>query len=401
MKRKKKIVIVGGGITGMTLAYALRHHETVLMEASPRLGGWIRTLQHSDFLFEAGPRAIRSQHQETLALVKELGLPLLRSTKAASKKFIVHHNQLEPFSMRHALRGGVCSAILCDWKQRPQPRQEESIGAFSRRHFGENWTRSFIDPMVRGIFGSSIEELSTSCCFPRLWALDQTKGSVIPSLLASLRTSQALFSFQEGMETLVQALSHHIPSTLLNTPMTSFQTGVVESGTTAIEGDLILLALPAWRVAPLMEIPSIPYVSLRLVHLGWHHDCLRHRGYGFLVPSSMSTHLMGMTFDSALFPTQPGATRITAFFPGEITEQEAREIALHITMEWCQIPSKPDWIQSSLAQYALPKYELGYLDRLTTLQSYLPNGVIYIGSGCLGTGVEGAIQRALRLARSI
>ena len=59
----KRVLIVGGGITGLTLAYRLQEKffrskenaEIILVESTPRIGGIIETEQKDGFIFEKGP----------------------------------------------------------------------------------------------------------------------------------------------------------------------------------------------------------------------------------------------------------------------------------------------------------------------------------------------------------
>ncbi|ELV13283.1 Protoporphyrinogen oxidase [Tupaia chinensis] len=60
----RTVVVLGGGISGLAACYHLsrapRPPKVVLVEGSPRLGGWIRSVQGPDgAIFELGPRGIR------------------------------------------------------------------------------------------------------------------------------------------------------------------------------------------------------------------------------------------------------------------------------------------------------------------------------------------------------
>uniref|UniRef100_A0A5F8G7H0 Protoporphyrinogen oxidase n=1 Tax=Monodelphis domestica TaxID=13616 RepID=A0A5F8G7H0_MONDO len=60
----RTVVVLGGGISGLAACYHLirapRPPKVVLIEASQRLGGWIRSVQREDgAVFELGPRGIR------------------------------------------------------------------------------------------------------------------------------------------------------------------------------------------------------------------------------------------------------------------------------------------------------------------------------------------------------
>src|SRR5699024_12490559 len=82
MPRRQTIVIVGGGITGITTAYYLqkeidtRHlpYNIKLLEASDRLGGKIRTKRKDGFIIEQGPDSFLARKEPAVRLAKRLGL---------------------------------------------------------------------------------------------------------------------------------------------------------------------------------------------------------------------------------------------------------------------------------------------------------------------------------------
>lgn len=59
------VAVLGGGLSGLSSCYFLQKklaggddpaRRLLLVEKSPRLGGWVRSVQHpTHFLFEAGP----------------------------------------------------------------------------------------------------------------------------------------------------------------------------------------------------------------------------------------------------------------------------------------------------------------------------------------------------------
>jgi monoamine oxidase len=72
---KTNIIIIGAGLTGLTLAYYLRDQnvEVILLEARERLGGRIYTKQNPDTApIELGATWISKQHTEILELLSEL-----------------------------------------------------------------------------------------------------------------------------------------------------------------------------------------------------------------------------------------------------------------------------------------------------------------------------------------
>lgn len=78
MHSKKQIIIIGGGLSGLTLSYLLqkKNYDITLLEASPRLGGRIQTVKGNlDTPLELGATWFADKHEHLCALLKELGIP--------------------------------------------------------------------------------------------------------------------------------------------------------------------------------------------------------------------------------------------------------------------------------------------------------------------------------------
>ena len=95
----KRIVIIGGGITGLAAAHRLVERrrelnlnaEILLLEASPRLGGVIQTDTREGFLLEAGPDCFISEKPEAMSLARRLGIDshLISTNEKHRRSFIV------------------------------------------------------------------------------------------------------------------------------------------------------------------------------------------------------------------------------------------------------------------------------------------------------------------------
>ena len=99
----KRIAIVGGGISGLSAAFALEEHirggvavEYVLYEASPRLGGVLFTEQIDGCVVEAGPDSFLSEKPWAADLCRAVGLgdQLIGSNDADRKTYILVHGKL-------------------------------------------------------------------------------------------------------------------------------------------------------------------------------------------------------------------------------------------------------------------------------------------------------------------
>jgi protoporphyrinogen oxidase len=70
------IVIVGGGISGLFLAYKLlsTNLKVILFEGDKRLGGRIKTIEKNGSYFESGAARIHNSHGKLISLIHDLGL---------------------------------------------------------------------------------------------------------------------------------------------------------------------------------------------------------------------------------------------------------------------------------------------------------------------------------------
>ena len=127
MNEVKKIVIVGGGITGLTAAYYLQKaikeqhlpYEVKLVEASNRLGGKIKTTKRDGFTIERGPDSFLSRKKPGVKLVEELGISDQLVRNGTGQSYILVKNKLHkmpggsfmgiPMEMRPFLFSGITS----------------------------------------------------------------------------------------------------------------------------------------------------------------------------------------------------------------------------------------------------------------------------------------------------
>src|SRR5882724_4043696 len=85
----KRIVIVGGGISGLTLAYRLEQRlpdvEVTVLERERHVGGKIGTLEADGFRVERGPNGFLDNKPQMLDLCRDLGLAdrLVAASEAA------------------------------------------------------------------------------------------------------------------------------------------------------------------------------------------------------------------------------------------------------------------------------------------------------------------------------
>src|SRR5581483_5526665 len=73
-----RVVIVGGGISGLALAYRLGQRlpaaEVTVLERDARLGGTVSTEHRQGFTVETGPNGFLDNNPATIDLCREIGL---------------------------------------------------------------------------------------------------------------------------------------------------------------------------------------------------------------------------------------------------------------------------------------------------------------------------------------
>src|SRR5687767_11998393 len=245
----KRIVVVGGGISGLAAAHRLVElgvdkSRITLLEASGRLGGTLETRNRDGFLLERGPDSFISEKPEAVALVKRLGLEsrLIETNQTHRRSFIVRNGRLRPvpegfqllapsrvwpfistdiFSLPGKLR---MAADLLLPRRRSNGIEDESLASFVRRRLGQEALERMAQPMVGGIYTADPETLSLRATLPRFLDMESNHRSVILAMMRQgrkLGTSGARYSlflsFDRGMEVLVDALASTIPNVQLNT----------------------------------------------------------------------------------------------------------------------------------------------------------------------------------------
>src|SRR5438874_10673890 len=175
-----KVVIVGAGISGLSLAYRLHQlhpaAEITVLEQRDRPGGTCWTERRDGFQVEIGPNGFLDSKPTTLALCRDLGLGdrLLPASDAASRnRYLFLDGRLRrlPNSLGTFLRSDLLSwrGKLAFLGERFRPRRratdDESIDAFARRRAGAEVAEVFADALVTGIYAGDPALLSMPATF--------------------------------------------------------------------------------------------------------------------------------------------------------------------------------------------------------------------------------------------
>lgn len=439
-----KIAVVGAGITGLTLAYYLKkkNFNVSIFEKSSRLGGSIQTIQQNGFLFELGPRSCRPEGNGTytLHLIEELNLceEVIHADKASKKRFIFQDQRLHelPINLitffKSSLLKGSYQNIFKEFFLPKAFYKDESVHSFFTRRFGESISSNIIDPFVNGIFAGDPRQLSLKASFPKIFEYEKNYGSVLKGLLFSksttsydspfIRTSlkKGLFSFKMGMETLIQGLEKnlkdeiHLQHSIHSIQPKNKKVLLTFNDQTQSSFDHLILAIPCKEISSLLNLNySVPQASLIVASLGFNQQVTDKKGFGYLIPHHQQEPILGMVWDSFVFPEQNlnlNQTRFTAMLGGmrnptiiDKNEDEIKEIILKSLEKHLEITQLPDHLSIHKYHHIIPQYHINHLQKITMLEKrikeFSPN-ISLAGNNFYGISVNDCIANSMKLAET-
>jgi protoporphyrinogen/coproporphyrinogen III oxidase len=455
-------IIIGAGISGLALGWYLKkffgdNQTLTILESSERVGGWIRTHQDRGFLFEEGPRSCRTKGtgKDTLQLVEELGIghELISASPCSQKRFIYFEGVLQAVPdtiwsfLFSPLMKGLLPSLWKEWRTPPSHLEDESVADFIERRLSKEIAEKLIDPLVSGIYAGDIHKLSLRSCFPDMHRLEQEHGSLVhgalvqrmlrkknrkdnPSDLIKTHHLTSIFSFKNGMETLVKVLANRLTKEIqLCCPVKQIRCDAeavlvtLENGR-VLKGDRVFLAVSAQvagrilnHIVPLAAetMAKSSYATVAVVNMGWNKQVLKQEGFGYLVPSSQKQGVLGVVFDSSAFAeqnNQPNQARLTAMIGGmhrpevdKLSKERLIDIAQSALNHHLGIYSQPEVIRVSIAKQAIPQYEVGHRANLLQMESEVSRAsdsrLFLLGSAWRGVAVNDCIAQAKKMAESL
>jgi protoporphyrinogen/coproporphyrinogen III oxidase len=417
---KKTIIILGGGISGLTAAYDLAKHQDRfqirLIEKSDHLGGWIDTDTSTGFFFEKGPRVFRgSRSPHFLALTKEIGLhpEMIESNKDGQSRYLWMDGKLRKVPI---LSWQLVKGMLKEWRTPPLQDVDESVWDFACRRFNRTVAEHIFDPLVVGIYGGDIKEMSVRSCFPLYKSWEEKHGSILKGLMKRERfKGPYMFGFQRGMKSVIQRLQERtsIPFHLEEEVLAIIAKGEkfeVKTSKGLYEADYVVSALPAPVIGKLLvsELAHLPMEGTTIVNLGYSKNILKRKGFGYLVSSKENEDVLGVVFDSNAFPQYnrlPEETRLTVKLKkGSISDSEARSLAMRGLAKHVGITAQPDVSMVFRAPQVFPQFLVGHQDRMHAIEEELSKRyprLKLVGNYLYGVGVNDCIARARSVVVSL
>lgn len=445
-----KVVVVGGGISGLSAAFRLKQAgaDVTVVESEPRAGGKVRTEIVDGFLVEHGPNGFLDSRKPVLDLVRDLRLDnqLVQANQEASKRYIFTRGALRalpsgPLSLlaTRALTARGLLRLLYEpfVKPRASYEVEETVFDFAARRIGHEAAQVMVDAMVTGVYAGDSRKLSLRAAFPRMYDLERTYGGLVKALIALMKARKAnsgsaagpsgkLTSFPEGLETLIHALVRRLEGQVLTgKPVQGLlrQNGgwrVLLADDASLDCDAVVLSTPADAAAWLLAahapraaevLRQIPYNPAAVVAFGYPPGSLPRPldGFGYLVPGHEQRKVLGSVWCSSLFPNRAtkGRALMRSIIGGarhpELVGLGDAELSEVVTAELSVLMGgpmpAPAFQRIVRWPAAIPQYTLGHLDRVAAIEAAMAAvpGVHLATNAMYGVSLADCVARAEKL----
>lgn len=355
-----RIVVIGGGISGLSSAFYLQREaerqgkkvQLTIVDGAPDLGGKINTLQRDGFVIERGPDSFLARKLPILELAKDLGIEneLTAQNENGKTSYIMRDGKLHPmpkgmvlgiptnldtFMQTTLLSEEGKARSLQDLEMAgAAPEGDESLGDFLSRRIGPEIVKHISEPLLAGIYAGDLSKLSIQATFPQFAEAERQYGSLIrgtqlqqqnkapqqaPDYLPDELKNSVFLSFKQGLSTMVHALDQALQSVNRRMGETVVEIKplegedaaaryevVLESGE-VLPADHVLVTIPAFNAADLLEplvdvteLRAIQYVSVANVVMAFEKSTFDKTfdGSGFLVPRSEGLRITACTWTS-------------------------------------------------------------------------------------------------------
>lgn len=361
----KRVVIIGGGIGGLSTALSLEEEaaanglklDIVLLESKDRIGGNISTEKIDGFLVEGGPDCFLSEKPWAMELCKKVGLgdEIISTNDKNKKTFVLSRGKLHElpegvilmvptrivpllFSTLLSLRGKIRMGLEL-FIPRRKSREDESLGSFVKRRLGQEALDKIAEPLVAGVHAGDPDTMSIRASFPKFVKMEEDYGSMIRGMLARMRQMSGgkgggasgkkgaskgprltmFITLKDGLSTLVNGVASRLRMTTIKTGVAVEKVSKRKSGYEvkvkggkAILCDTVILATPAYAASALIrevdqklseKLLTIPYTSTATVSLGYRRRDIHHplNGFGFVVPKKEKRRIMAASWVSVKF----------------------------------------------------------------------------------------------------
>lgn len=468
------VLVVGGGISGLAAAHELSRAgiPALVVEAGGHPGGKIATERVDGFTIEHGPDSMLATRPAGVALARAVGLG--RDLVGVREPRLVHIlRDGRPIPMPDGLglilptrMHPFVATRLFSWPEKARmaldlvlPRvmaaADEPVGSYLRRRLGSALVDRLAGPLVGGIYGTSIDELSLDAVVPTLRDAERTHRSLLLAGLADGRRMRAaaakaraaaaaaatsagsagdaagaparplgvFVSIRGGLGDLVDGIVRAIDAggtttfaletrvlalepagAGLRARLSDGRTPRFDAAIVTTEGPAAAALLGPFAPVAAAAVASIPHASSTVVTLAYPIGAFPEPpvGHGWLVPASEGLPVSALTWSSNKWADRApdGALLVRAFLPGEPAggrpAAELVDLARGALRRLAGVTAAPDLVRVASFAGTMPRYTVGHLDRVARADRALAEipAVRLAGAPYRGVGLPDCIAGA-------
>jgi protoporphyrinogen/coproporphyrinogen III oxidase len=453
---RRRIVIIGGGISGLSAAYYLAKGGAAptLIENRPRLGGVIQTETIEDCTLESGPDSFLSIKPAALELISEVGLrdDVIGSNDHLRVTYVRKSGRLVPLPDGLMMMVPTKVAPLVATRLLSLPTKirmglellrsakpvsgDQSVADFVRERYGQETVDYLAEPLLSGIYGGDPRQLSVMAVLPRFVELAAKYGSLTRGVLASRaqapksNASAPLFrTLKGGLGQLVAAVEAYIQGKV------TVRRGLVESVERNaggyrvrvdgewLDADQVVVATEAHSAARLLPpvdarlaelLSGVGYSSSMTVSVGFDAADFAQppSGFGFLVPKKERRRLVACTWVGTKFSFRVPEGKIVArcFLGGmedagilNEPDEAIRQAVLDELREIAGVTAPARFVRIARWPRSMAQYLVGHPARMAEVDAILTNtpGLYLAGNAYQGIGVPDCIRMGRTAAEKI
>ncbi|GAF65697.1 protoporphyrinogen oxidase [Bacillus sp. TS-2] len=464
MNAKRKVAIIGGGLTGLAAAFKLQSFidegqdlDYDLFESTDRLGGKIQTVQKKGFVIEKGPDSFLARKKSMSRLAEEVGLADELVFNETGQAYIMKKNQLHPIPKGSVMgiptdfNAFISSPLLSPFGKLsilkdfilPTSTQEEvdvSAGSFFRKRLGNEAVESLIEPLLSGIYAGDMDKLSLKATFPQFQQLEKSHRSLIKGTLQNQKQQKALsgekvkkngafLTFKRGLESFVDAIVQRLPESNIKlqhsvqniTKRKNDYEIVMKDGRRLYYKHIIITTPPQVSGQMLNSYKEFDYLrkmdssSAATVALAFKEEDVKnpYEGTGFVVSRKNDVNITACTWTDKKWPhtTPKGYTLLRSYVgkagESEIVDQSDDEIVQTVLKDLNQvihIKAQPLFSYVTRWKNGMPQYYVGHPYKIEKLKDDLRRnfpGLYIVGAGIDGVGLPDCIDQGEYAAAAI
>ncbi len=446
----RRVVVVGGGITGLAAAWLLHEAEVdvTLLEASDRLGGKLLTGEVAGEQAELGADAFLARTPAAPRLARRVGLGDDLVEPATGQAWLWVDGRLRrlptgtvlgaPTDPLAVARSGVLSptAMARAGLDLVLPRRhvagDRSVADVVASRFGTDVVERLVEPLLGGVYAGRPDQLSVEATAPAIAAAARDHRSLLAGLRAHRARAAAgdgpvFLTLAHGLDQLVTRLADDLGDRV--------RTGVPVTGIAAADDDRwevrtsdgahladdVVVTVPAFVACDLLtevardvaaELGMIPYASVAVVTMAYPRsaDAEMPAGSGMLVPRTEGRLVKASTWVSRKWPHRDtGDHVLVRSSVGRIDDERWRdldpeELVRRVDAEtrWATGISTPcvDAVVTPWER-GLPQYLVGHRERVDRARTGLPDGLHLAGAAYDGVGVSPCVASAEKAVSAI